>query len=177
VVKEQVESLGATFVGLDLAAEETETAGGYAKEVGEDVKKREHERIHEQVKAADVVITAAQVPGKRAPVLITEAMLRDMSPGSVVVDLAAETGGNCELTKAGERVERHDVILHGPVGLPSRLPLHASQMYSRNISSLLQHLMKDGRPHLDFDDPIVSETCVAHDGRLLHGAPAGAKTS
>lgn len=167
-VKEQVESLGANFVGLDLAAEETETAGGYAKEVGEDVKRRERERIREEVKAADVVITAAQVPGRRAPILITEAMVRAMTPGSVIVDLASETGGNCEWTRPGERVERDGVILHGPIGLPSQLPLHASQMYSRNVSSLLLHLIKDGQPHLDFEDPIVSETCVAHAGELRY---------
>lgn len=176
-VQEQVESLGAGFVGVELAAEEVETAGGYAKEVGEEVRRREREIIHEQVKSADVVITAAQVPGRRAPVLLTEAIVREMAPGSVIVDLASETGGNCELTVAGEEVERHGVRIHGPVGLPSQVPLHASQMYSRNISSLLLHLLRDGRPHLDFEDPIVREACLTHEGRILYGRPAEAKTS
>lgn len=166
-VKEQVESLGATFVGLAL--EEAETAGGYAKEVDEEMRRREQEIIHARVREADAVITTAVVPGKRAPVLITEAMVRDMKPGSVIVDLAAEAGGNCELSRPGDEVVRHGVRIHGAVNLASAMPTHASQMYSRNISAFLLNLVRDGKLHLDFEDPIVRESCVTHEGRVVYG--------
>ena len=165
VVKEQVQSLGAAFLEMAIA-EHAETAGGYAKELSEETHRRELEFIAGAVKNADVVITTALIPGKRAPILVTADAVRGMKPGSVIVDLAAEAGGNCELTEAGsERVE-HGVVLLGPLNLPSTLPHHASQMYSRNISSFLLHLVKDGALQLDFEDEIVRNTCVTHAGEV-----------
>ena len=166
VVKEQVESLGATFLELDVQGEET--AGGYAAELSEEQHEREQEAIAGYVAEADAVITTAAIPGKRAPVLITDEAVFGMRPGSVIVDLAAETGGNCELTVPGETVVRHNVTIVGLRNWPSEMPQHASQMYSRNVQALLQHLVKDGELVLDFEDEITRETCVARDGR-----PAG----
>jgi NAD(P) transhydrogenase subunit alpha len=164
-VKEQVQSLGATFLEMAIA-EQAETAGGYAKELSEETHRRELEFIAGHVKNADIVITTALIPGKPAPILVTADAVRGMKPGSVIVDLAAEAGGNCELTEAGtERVE-HGVALLGPVNLPSTLPHHASQMYSRNISSFLLHLVKDGAVQLDFEDDIIRNTCVTHAGEV-----------
>jgi NAD(P) transhydrogenase subunit alpha len=159
-VKEEVQSLGATFVNATLADASAQDAGGYAKELSEDFHQRERELLHAHVKTSDVVITTAMIPDKPAPKLITEAMVKDMRPGSVIVDLAAETGGNCELTKARERVVAHGVIIFGPVDLVCEMPVHASQMYSRNISTLLQHLVKDGKLNFDFSDEITRGTCV-----------------
>ncbi len=164
-VKEQIQSLGATFLEMAIT-EHAETAGGYAKELSEETHRRELEFIAGHVKNADVVITTAAIPGKRAPVLITADAVRGMKPGSVIVDLAAETGGNCELTQPGvERVE-HGVVLLAPLNLPSTLPHHASQMYSRNISSFLLHLVKDAALALDFADEIIRNTCVTHAGEV-----------
>jgi NAD(P) transhydrogenase subunit alpha len=163
VVKEQVESLGATF--LELAVQGQETAGGYAAELSEDQHHLEQELIAKHVADADAVITTAAIPGKPAPVLITEDAVFAMRPGSVIVDLAAETGGNCELTVPGETVVRHNVTIVGLRNWPSEMPQHASQMYSRNIQALLQHLVQDGELVLDFEDEITRETCVAHDGK------------
>jgi H+-translocating NAD(P) transhydrogenase subunit alpha len=165
---EQVESLGAQFVGITL--DEAETKGGYAKEVTEEQQKKEHELLHKLCAEADVVITTAQVPGKKAPVLITEDMIRDMRRGSVIMDLAAETGGNCSLTKKGETVVQDGVKIIGLVDAASELPRNASQMYSRNIHALLQHLV-DGESKtlkVDFDDEITRECCVTHDGKVVH---------
>ena len=167
-VKEQVESLGATFIEVEQLAEETEDVGGYAKELSEEAQRRERELIHSHVKGADFVITTALIPGKPAPILVTEEMVRDMKPGTVIVDLAAEMGGNCELTKPGTDVVEHGVIIHGPRNLPSSMPVHASQMYSRNISSLLLHLTKDQQLHLDFEDEITKGSCITHQGRVVH---------
>jgi NAD(P) transhydrogenase subunit alpha len=164
VVREQVESLGASF--LELAVESGETVGGYATELSEDQHRLEQELISTHVAQSDAVITTAAVPGRRAPLLITAEAASAMRPGSVIVDLAAETGGNCELTVAGEIVERAGVVVVGLLNLPSSLPAHASQMYSRNVQSLLQHLVRDGRLELDFEDEITRETCVVHDGRV-----------
>jgi NAD(P) transhydrogenase subunit alpha len=172
-VKEQVESLGAQFVGAELLTAEAETGGGYAKEVDEETRRREQALIAQQVKAADVVITTALVPGKRAPLLITEEMVRAMKPGSVIVDLAAEAGGNCACTRPGETVTLAGVTIRGETNLPATLAVHASQMYARNISSVLLLLWKDGTLRFDFDDPIVAESCVTHAGELRYGrAPA-----
>ena len=167
---EQVESLGATFVGIEL--EEAETKGGYAKEVTEDQQKKEHELLHDLCVEADVVITTAQVPGRKAPVLVTRDIVEDMRPGSVVVDLAAETGGNCELTQAGETVVENGVQIIGMVNAPSGLPLHASQMYSKNVQELLGHLYDEeaNRLTVDFEDEITRECCVTHDGEVVHEA-------
>lgn len=167
-VKEQVESLGATFVGLAL--EDVETAGGYAKEVTEDVKKKEHELLRRHVAESDVVICTAQVPGKRAPILVTADMVDAMRPGSVIVDLAAEAGGNCELTKPGEELVHNGVIVAGPVNVPSMLAAHASQMYARNVQALLLHIVRDGSIHVDLDDEIVGACCVTHGGEIVHPA-------
>ncbi len=165
VVKEQVESLGAKFLDLQIA-EHAETAGGYAKELTEDTHRRELEFIAQHVKEADIVITTAAIPGKRAPILITAAAVRAMKPGSVIVDLAVETGGNCELAQPGKDVIENGVVILGPLNVPSTVPFHASQMYARNISSFLLYLVKDGALRLDFEDEIVRDTCVTHAGEV-----------
>jgi len=164
-VKEQVQSLGAQF--LEMAIEEhAETAGGYAKELSEETHRKELAFLAAAVKDADIVITTAAIPGKRAPVLITAAAVQGMKPGSVIVDIAAETGGNCELTEPGTEIVRNGVVILGPVNLPSTLPLHASQMYARNLSAFLGHVVQDGRLRLDFEDPIIRDTCVTHAGEV-----------
>ncbi|MEE9594176.1 MAG: Re/Si-specific NAD(P)(+) transhydrogenase subunit alpha [Candidatus Hydrothermarchaeales archaeon] len=163
VVKEEVQSLGAKFLEVELE-EETLAEGGYAREVSEAAKKHEQEMLAEHVKMSDVVITTAAVPGKRAPVLLTKEMVAPMKPGSVIVDLAAEQGGNCAFTDADKEVVHKGVTILGPTNLPSSMPVHASQMYSRNISSLFHHLLKNGELHLDFDDEIIDGACVTHEG-------------
>ena len=165
VVKEQVESLGASFLELDV--EGAEGVGGYAVALSEDEHEREQELLALHVAESDVVITTALVPGREAPILVTEDAVRRMRPGSVVVDLAAEAGGNCALTEPGQTVVREGVTIVGELNLPSTMPLHASQMYSRNVMAFLGLLVRDGDLVLDFDDEIVRETCVAHDGRVL----------
>jgi NAD(P) transhydrogenase subunit alpha len=165
-VKEQVESLGAKFLAMEQQVE-AEGAGGYAKELSEDQHRRELEFLARAVKDADVVITTAAIPGKRAPILVTRAAVEAMRPGSVIVDLAAETGGNCELTQAGNTLEHHGVTILGPTNLPATLPLHASQMYARNVTSFLNHVVKQGKLELDFTDEITKGTCVTHDGKVL----------
>ncbi len=169
-VKEQVESLGATFLAMEIR-EEAETAGGYAKELSEETHRQELAFIAGHVKDADVVITTALIPGKRAPVLVTREAVAAMRPGSVIVDLAAEAGGggggNCELTQAGAEVAAHGVAILGPLNLPGTLPLHASQMYARNVASFLLHLVKDGRLEVNLEDEITRGTCVAHGGHVL----------
>ena len=166
-VREEVQSLGAAFVQLVLTGEGESLvgAGGYARELSADQERRERELIHQHVKAADVVISTAMVPGRKAPVLVTEAMVKDMRAGSVIVDLAAETGGNCELTVPGETVERSGVQILGPVNLAASLPQHASQMYARNLMALVNHLVKQGELQLDFEDEITRGACVTHAGR------------
>jgi NAD(P) transhydrogenase subunit alpha len=144
------------------------TPDGYAREVSEAVRRREHEALMAHVRRADVVIATAQVPGKKAPLLVTADMVEVMSPGSVIVDLAAEQGGNCALTEAGKEVVHRGVKILGPLNLPSSLPAHASHMYARNVAAFLQYLLRDGAPHLDFDDPIISSCCVTHDGEIRH---------
>ena len=165
-VKEQIESLGATFVAMEQPVE-AEGAGGYAKELSADQHARELEFLGRTVKPQDVVITTAQIPGRPAPRLITRAAVEGMKPGSVIVDLAAETGGNCEVTRAGERVVHHGVVVVGPVNLPASLPLHASQMYAKNLQNFLQLVVKDGALAPDFQDEIVQATCVTRDGKVL----------
>lgn len=173
VVKEQVESLGATFVGLTEEMH-TEDAGGYATELAEETQRKERELIHTYAREADFVICTALIPGRPAPLLITEDMVKDMRRGSVIVDLAAEAGGNCEVTEPGEEVVKHGVIVNGPLNLASTMPLHASQMYSRNISTLFAHLVKDGELALDFDDAIVQGCCITHNGSVVY-EPAQAR--
>ena len=167
-VKEQVESLGAKFVELPLETQEAATAGGYAKAMDENFYRRQREMMTKVLAESDVVITTAAVPGKKAPVLITQEMVRGMRSGSVIVDLAAETGGNCELTRPGETAEAHGVSILGPVNLPSTIPYHASQMYARNIASFLQLLVKDGKFHLDLEDQVIRETLLTHNKEVVN---------
>ncbi len=166
-VKEQVQSLGAKFVEAKVEVD-ARAEGGYAKEVSEDTKRKLQEALAETVAASDVVITTAQVPGKKAPVLVTRDMVAKMKAGSVIVDMAAEQGGNVEGSKAGETVVTGGVSIIGPVNLPSSLPVHASQLYSRNILSLLGLLVKDGKLNLDFNDDIIKGACVAHGGQVVN---------
>ncbi len=169
VVKEQVQSLGASFVELDVGHEEAEDAGGYAKELTEDHIRREIELIKDHAAKSDVVITTALIPGRPAPLLLPEDTVKGMRPGSVIVDLAAEMGGNCELTVAGEVVVRHDVIIMGLLNLPSTMATHASQMYAKNISTLLEHLAPKGQLNVDMEDAITRGVVVCRDGEVLHG--------
>jgi NAD(P) transhydrogenase subunit alpha len=158
VVKEQVESLGATFLDLGIVGEETE--GGYASELTEDEQKRQQEALEARIGDFDLVVTTALIPGRPAPQLIPRSAIESMRPGSVIVDLAAEAGGNAELTQADEEVVHQGVILLGPTNLPSTMPFHASQLYARNVSALLQHLAPEGELQLDFEDEITSGACV-----------------
>ncbi|MBI1807819.1 MAG: Re/Si-specific NAD(P)(+) transhydrogenase subunit alpha [Ignavibacteria bacterium] len=167
-VKEQVESLGAKFVELGMETKEAETSGGYAKAMDEEFYRRQREMMKQVVGESDVVISTAAVPGKKAPILITQEMVQGMKPGSVVVDLAAESGGNCELTRPGETVEAHGVTILGPVNLPSTVPYHASLMYAKNISAFLLNLVKDGGLHLDFEDQIIRDTLLTYNGEVVN---------
>ena len=173
--KEQVESLGAAFVGMQL--QEAEGSGGYAAEVSEETKKKEHEHLRKLVSESDIVICTAQVPGKRAPVLVTRDMVAAMKPGSVIVDLAAENGGNCELTQAGKDVTDHGVTVQGPVNLAATLPTHASFMYSRNLVALITPMIKDGMLTVDLSDDVTGPACVTHEGEVRVGKPAVAATT
>jgi NAD(P) transhydrogenase subunit alpha len=170
VVKEQVESLGGKFVELGLETRDAEAKTGYAKAQSEEFYKQQQEQMLKCVAAADVVITTALVPGKRAPILITAEMVRAMRPGSVVVDLAAEQGGNCALTEPGQEVVKHGVLVCGPTNLPSTVAFHASQMYSRTVTNYLLHLLKDGKPRLDLDDELTRGPLVTHEGAVVHEA-------
>jgi H+-translocating NAD(P) transhydrogenase subunit alpha len=158
VVQEQVESLGATFLDLGVRSEETD--GGYARELSEEEQRRQQDALTEQIPGFDAVITTALIPGRPAPTLIPASAVRGMRQGSVIVDLAAEAGGNCELTEPGEEVERDGVTIVGPTNLPATMPYHASQLYSRNITAVLQHLAPDGQLVLDFEDEITAGACV-----------------
>jgi NAD(P) transhydrogenase subunit alpha len=166
VAKEQVESLGAKFVDVDT--EDAAGAGGYAKELTEASKRKQAEAIAEHAAKADVVICTALIPGRRAPVLLTADMVKAMRPGSVVVDVAAEQQGNCELTKPGETATMHGVTIIGKTDLTSRMSAHASQMYSRNMEKLLLYLTKDSAFKLDFKDEIVAGSVVTHGGAIVH---------
>jgi NAD(P) transhydrogenase subunit alpha len=167
-VREQIESIGARFVVLDVGEASAEDKGGYAKAMSEDFYRRQREAMANVVAEQNVVITTAAVPGKRAPILITREMVQRMPPGSVIVDIAAERGGNCELTRPGEVVEERGVQIYGPVNLPSTIPYHASQMYARNIATFLKYLIKDGAFTLNQEDEIVRETLVTHAGEVVH---------
>ncbi len=167
-VKEQIESLGARFVVLDMGDLAAEDKGGYAKAMGEDFYRRQREQLANVLAEQHVVITTAAVPGRKAPVLITREMAAHMTPGSLIVDIAAERGGNCELTVPGETVEAGGVRIMGPLNLPSTIPYHASQMYAKNIATFLKYLIKDGKLALDTSDEIVRETLVTHEGDVVH---------
>ena len=167
-VKQEVESLGARFVEIPLETGEDEKAGGYAKAKDESFYRRQQELLTEVIAESDVVITAAVVPGRKAPVLITEAMVEQMAAGSVIVDLAAEQGGNCALSSAGENVVRHDVTIMSPINIASTVPFHASQLYAKNLSTFLLYLIKDGQLRLDGDDPIIGGTLITHAGEIVN---------
>jgi NAD(P) transhydrogenase subunit alpha len=167
VVKEQVESLGGRFIDLPLE-ESGEGEGGYAKEMGEDFLRRQREILTEHVRAADVVITTAQVPGKKAPTLLTKEMVETMRPGAVVVDLAAEQGGNCELTRAGEDVDHNGVLILGPVEIARSMPLDASVVFSRNVLELFQLMIKEGELQVDIEDEVIAGSLLTHAGDIKH---------
>jgi H+-translocating NAD(P) transhydrogenase subunit alpha len=169
-VKEQVESLGAKFAELGLAAKDAEDKSGYAKAQSEDFYQKQQEMMSKYVASADVVIPTALVPGQRAPILITEEMVRGMRPGSVILDLAAEQGGNCALTEPGREIVRHGVVIIGPMNLPSTIPFQASEMYARTVTNYLAHLLKDGRLHLDLEDELTRGPLVTHQGEIVHEA-------
>ncbi len=167
-VKEEVESLGARFLELGLETQEAQTAGGYAKAFDEAFYAKQRELMAKALVENHVVITTAAVPGKKAPVLLTEPMVKDMQPGSVIVDLAAERGGNCELTQPGKTIQVHGVTIIGPVNLPSTIPMDASMMYARNLANLVSHLTHDGKLQLDLEDDIVQGLLVCRDGEVVH---------
>jgi NAD(P) transhydrogenase subunit alpha len=162
---EQVRSLGAKFLEVDLGGLQTEDKGGYAVELSEEALKRGRDLIAEHAKTADVIITTAQVPGRRAPVLMEEPAVDAMKRGSIIIDLAGATGGNVSVSKADEVVERDGVVIMAPTNLPGSVPVHASQLYSRNLTSFLNLLIKDGELHLDMNDNIVGPSCVTHEGK------------
>ena len=165
-VKEQVESLGAKFLEVELVEEETETAGGYAKELSEESHRREQQLLHKTLQSVDIVITTALIPDKPAPRLITEEMVRDMRPGSVIVDLAAETGGNCELTEPGREVVKHGVTIIGELNLPATVAVNSSQMYSRNVVTLLEEMIDEGQLKVDLENDVVGPSTITHEGEL-----------
>jgi NAD(P) transhydrogenase subunit alpha len=167
-VKEQIESLGGKFVYMELDSDDAEDSGGYAKEMGEDFLTKQRELMTEVVKENDVVITTAAIPGKKSPILITEDMVKGMQPGSVIVDLAAERGGNCELTKAGEVVVYNDVKILGPINIPASVPYHASQMYARNVVTFIQNMVKDNEINVDMEDEIIAGTLVTSGGDVVN---------
>ena len=171
---EQVKSLGATFLEVDLGGIKTEDAGGYAVELSDEAINRGRALIAEHAKTADVVITTAQVPGKRAPLLITEAAVDGMKRGSIVIDLAGSTGGNCALSQADVTVERDGVTIVAPTNLPATIPVHASQLYSRNLTSFLTLLIKDGQLQIDMKDDVVGPSCVTHNGEVVNQRVAAA---
>lgn len=167
VVKEQVESLGATFIEHEeVSSGDAEDAGGYAKELSKDKQEKDRELLMKHAVVSDIVITTALIPGRPAPILITKEMVSGMKAGSVIVDLAAETGGNCELTEPGKEVVKEGVIICGPLNLTSDMAMQASQLYSRNISGLLLLMVKDGVLNLDFEDVIINDCCVTHEGEI-----------
>ena len=167
-VKEQVQSVGAKFVELDLDTGEAEDTGGYAKKMDEEILIKQREMMTRVVAANDVVITTAAIPGQPAPVLVTEEMVAGMQPGSVIVDLAAERGGNCELTRPDEVVVEHGVTIHGPTNLPATVPFHASSMYSKNVATFLLTLAKDGKVTINMEDQIIRDTLLTRDGEVVH---------
>jgi H+-translocating NAD(P) transhydrogenase subunit alpha len=167
-VREQIESLGARFLELDMGLEDAEAAGGYARELTDEEQARQRDLLAEEIGKVDAVISTAAVPGRRAPLLVTEQAVRNMKPGSVIVDLAAETGGNCELTEAGETVVKDGVTLVGPINLPASMPEHASSLYARNVQSLLELMVEEGELKLNFEDEVIAGACVTRDGEIVH---------
>ncbi len=168
-VEEQIQSLGAKFVKLDIGLEDAEDAGGYARALTDEEQQRQREALADVIAQMDGVISTAAVPGRKAPLLIIEDAVKRMKPGSVIVDLAAETGGNCELTKAGETIIEHGVTIIGAVNLPAAMPDHASQLYAKNVQNLVELMTDDeGALTLDFDDEIIKGACITHEGQIVH---------
>ena len=170
VVKEQVQSLGATFLDLGVDLREAEDTGGYAKELAEEHIRKEKELIHARAMMSDVIITTALIPGRRAPLLVTEETVASMKPGSVIVDLAGEQGGNCELTEPGQTVEKHGVTIISPLHIASELAFHSSQMYAKNVAALIGLLTKDGNLNLDLNDDIIAAVTVTANGEIRNPA-------
>jgi len=168
VVKEQVQSLGARFLELPIEAKDAQDAGGYAKEQDEAFYARQRELLGNAIAESDAVITTAVVPGRKAPVLVTKEMVRRMAPGSVIIDLASERGGNCELTRPGEKAIEHGVTVIGSINLASSVPYHASQMYAKNLTTFLAHLSKDGKINVDLNDQITRDTLLTRDGEIVN---------
>jgi NAD(P) transhydrogenase subunit alpha len=168
VVKEQVESLGAKFAELALETKDAQEKTGYAKAQSEEFYQKQQQMMMKYITAADVVIPTALVPGQRAPILISKEMVQGMRPGSIIVDLAAEQGGNCALTEPGREVVKHGVLIIGPVNLPSTVPFHASQMYARTVTNYLFHLLKDGQVQIDMGDELTRGPLVTHHGEIVH---------
>ena len=166
--KEQVQSLGAKFVEMGLESKQAEGQGGYAQQMDEEFYRKQREMMTRVVAEHDVVITTAAIPGKKSPVLVTAEMVTGMAPGSVIVDLAAERGGNCELTRAGQTVVEHGVTILGPLDLAAEIPAHASQLYAKNVTTFLQYLVKNGQLTLDPDDEIIRDTLIARGGEVVH---------
>jgi len=167
-VREQVESLGGKFVELELESDQAEDKGGYAKQLGEEFYQKQRELMGRVVAESDVVVTTAAIPGKPSPLLITADAVAGMAPGSVIVDLAAERGGNCEPSKPDERVQYEGVVVLGPTNLPSEIPKHASQMFSNNITKFLANLVKDGEVEMNLEDEIIRDTLIAKDGEVVN---------
>lgn len=163
--REQIESLGAKFVDTGVSAD---GSGGYARELSEEEKFQQAEKLAKAVAAADVVITTAAIPGKKAPVIITKEMVARMKYGAIIVDMAAESGGNCELTQPGEHIVANDVNIHGPLNLPSRMPTHASELYSRNLYNFVSPFIKEGKLTLDWEDDVIAKTALCHSGKTIH---------
>ncbi|MBT4736759.1 MAG: Re/Si-specific NAD(P)(+) transhydrogenase subunit alpha [Candidatus Marinimicrobia bacterium] len=167
-VKEQVESLGAKFVEVESDSDDGVGEGGYAKETSEDYKQRQQELIKQHIAKSDLVITTALIPGRPAPLLIPTDMVNGMKPGSVIMDLAAENGGNCELTKGDQMVNHNGVVIDGTINLPSTMPVHASQLYAKNVSTFVTYMMKEGELNLDLEDEIISGAMFTHEGKITH---------
>lgn len=172
VVKEQVESLGAKFIEVESSDDEGVGEGGYAKETSDDYKKRQQELIHDHISKSDVVITTALIPGRPAPILITTSMVDAMKPGSVIMDLASENGGNCELTEKDEVVDHNGVTIDGTSNIPGSMPVHASELYAKNITAFITYMINDGQLELDLDDEIVSGAMYTHHGEITNEATA-----
>ena len=174
VVKEQVESLGAKFIEVESKDDEGIGDGGYAKETSDDYKKRQQELIHDHISKSDVVVTTALIPGRLAPVLITNSMVDAMKPGSIIMDLASENGGNCELTKKDEIIVHNGVTIDGTSNIPGSMPVHASELYAKNITAFLAYMIKDGELELDLNDEIISGALYTHLGEITHEPTAEA---
>ncbi len=163
--KEQVESLGAKFINLSITAE---GEGGYARELTDEEKQQQQEELAEYIAKANVLITTAAIPGRPSPKIIPDSTVEKMQPGSVIIDLAAEGGGNCDATKPGETVEHKGVIIHAPLNVPSQVPLHASEMFAKNLLNFLELMIKEGDLSMDWEDEVIAESCLTHDGKIVN---------